>query len=276
MIERIERELWPQDWSLAKHTLCAIEVGSVSHGTYIPAQHNGYDDIDVTMVIVPPKDYVVGLKTFDHWMCIKDELDVVSYSVHKFAKLLVKNNPNILCLLYIDKALGGSIEWRNWRGSRDAFLSQRALQSLSGYAYDQLTKLAKPNAKGYMGEERKALFAKYGYDIKNAAHCVRLLRMGAELAETGELHVDRTNIDADEIKEIKTGGWSIDRVQGAAKDGFAKLQAHHANLPPEPDFALINELVVDTCDSFWLLSGDNGPRGSSQNLHTILNGDTVF
>lgn len=41
-------------------------------------------------------------------------------------------------------------------------------------------KLHKQHFSGYMGEKRKAMVRKYQYDVKNAAHLIRLLRMGAE------------------------------------------------------------------------------------------------
>jgi hypothetical protein len=44
---------------------------------------------------------------------------------------------------------------------------------------------------GYMGEKRKELVLEHGYDSKNAAHCVRLLRMAKEIFETGGMTVYR-------------------------------------------------------------------------------------
>ena len=50
-----------------------------------------------------------------------------------------------------------------------------------------------------MGEKRKAIVRKYQYDVKNAAHLIRLLRMGIEFLETGELRVFRA-MDAEELR----------------------------------------------------------------------------
>ena len=55
--------------------------------------------------------------------------------------------------------------------------------------------------KGYMGEKRKRLVEKFGYDTKNASHLIRLLRMGMEFLVDGELHVERE--DAKELLRIK-------------------------------------------------------------------------
>jgi len=104
-----------------------------------------------------------------------------------------------------------------------------------------------------MGRERKELFLKHGYDLKNAAHCLRLLRMGCELMETGELHVDRTDIDAEELKDIKSGKWTLGQVQREADRGFKRMEAAEARsvLPAEPDIATVEELVIRTYFEFW-------------------------
>jgi predicted nucleotidyltransferase len=249
-------DAFPYDWPLRRHLLVAGYMGSQSHGTYMPSSHTGgYDDVDIMGVIVPPKRYFIGLSGFDHWMLMKDELDVVTYSVTKLARLLLKGNPNVLGLLWLrsDRLLASSPMWEQWRMARHSFLSQRVRAAFAGYAHDQLVKLGRPNTRGYMGAERKALFAKHGYDIKNAAHCVRLLRMGLELLETGELHVDRTRIDADELNAIKRGEYSLERIHRIAADGFRRMEAASARnlLPPEPDSAVAERLVIATVEWTW-------------------------
>src|SRR5688572_25189955 len=62
-------------------------------------------------------------------------------------------------------------------------------------------KVHREHFSGYMGEKRKAMVRKYQYDVKNAAHLIRLLRMGSEFLRTGELQVFRTT-DAAELKQI--------------------------------------------------------------------------
>lgn len=59
---------------------------------------------------------------------------------------------------------------------------------------------------------------KFGYDTKNAAHLVRLLRMGMEFLKDGELEV--TRLDARQLLEIKRGEWTLERVKAEADHGF--------------------------------------------------------
>jgi RNA repair pathway DNA polymerase beta family len=77
-------------------------------------------------------------------------------------------------------------------------------------------KLHREHFSGYMGEKRKNMVRRYQYDVKNAAHLIRLLRMGAEFVDTGTLQVYRTH-DADELKRIKRGGWTLDQVKAEAE-----------------------------------------------------------
>jgi len=58
---------------------------------------------------------------------------------------------------------------------------------------------------GYMGKKRRELVRRVGYDAKNAAHLIRLLRMGIEFLTEGTLYVERP--DAAELLDIKRGVW---------------------------------------------------------------------
>jgi hypothetical protein len=107
-------------------------------------------------------------------------------------------------------------------------------------------KLHREHFSGYMGEKRKAMVRKYQYDVKNAAHLIRLLRMGTEILETGQLQVYRT-ADADELKVIKRGGWTLDQVKAEAERLFAGVEAARARspLPASPDQPAANRLLME-------------------------------
>jgi hypothetical protein len=88
---------------------------------------------------------------------------------------------------------------------------------------------------GYMGEKRKNNVIKYGYDTKNAAHLIRLLRMAVEFLTTGEFTVKRP--DAEELLEIKQGKWSLAKVQQYSELLFNETTKAFENcsLPEQPD-----------------------------------------
>ena len=108
-------------------------------------------------------------------------------------------------------------------------------------------KLHHEHFSGYMGEKRKAMVRKYQYDVKNAAHLIRLLRMGIEFLETGVLQVYRTT-DADELKAIKRGGWTLEQVKGTAEGLFSRIEDARARSPlkPAPDQAAADSLLMAT------------------------------
>jgi hypothetical protein len=96
-----------------------------------------------------------------------------------------------------------------------------------------------------MGEKRKAMVRKYQYDVKNAAHLIRLLRMGSEFLRTGHHQVYRT-ADASELKRIKQGEWPLEQVKAEAERLFLGIAQARAEspLPPTPDQAAANDLLI--------------------------------
>jgi hypothetical protein len=97
-----------------------------------------------------------------------------------------------------------------------------------------------------MGEKRKALVKQFGYDTKNAAHLIRLLRMGIEFMKDGELNVFRT-MDAPQLLEIKRGEWTLEQVKAEADRGFRMAEEAYlqSNLPVGPDMDKVNKLSVE-------------------------------
>jgi uncharacterized protein len=118
--------------------------------------------------------------------------------------------------------------------------------SLAPELLARFRKLHHEHFSGYMGEKRKAMVRKYQYDVKNAAHLIRLLRMGIEFLETGELRVFRTT-DADELKKIKRGGWTLEQVKAEAEQLFGRIEDARARspLPPRPDETAANALLME-------------------------------
>lgn len=98
---------------------------------------------------------------------------------------------------------------------------------------------------GYMGDKRKQLVLRHGYDSKNAAHLIRLLRMCVEFMRTGEMVVFRP--DAKELLDIKAGKWNLDEVKRVSSDLFAESKAARdaSKLPSEPDRVGAERLLVE-------------------------------
>lgn len=98
---------------------------------------------------------------------------------------------------------------------------------------------------GYLGEKRKGLVLEHGYDSKNAAHLIRLLRMCKEFMATGELTVYRTT-DAAELLDIKRGKWLLSDIKRYADELFAECKAARdaSTLRSEPDREGAERLMI--------------------------------
>lgn len=223
--------------------------GSESHGTYIPSDDpNSIDDRDLMGVCVPPRKYYLGLSHWEGADSFKGIWDVVLYEYKKFVNLLMKQNPNVIGMLWLEPEdyLFVSNEAQILIDNRKLFRhKQMAYDSFMGYANSQLKKMQGGAFKGYMGDKRKKLVEKFGFDTKNGAHLVRLLHMGKEYLETGELKVRRT-WDRDMLISVKRGEWSLEKVKTYSNDYFVKFREAYKNspLPDEIDKERINEILV--------------------------------
>lgn len=128
-------------------------------------------------------------------------------------------------------------------GAKVKYLATR--WSISHDHLVRFRKLHHSHFSGYMGEKRKAMVRRYQYDVKNAAHLIRLLRMGAEFLATANLQVYRYT-DAEELKRIKRGGWTLEQVKAEADKLFAGIEDARSRSPlkPKPDHAAANRLLI--------------------------------
>jgi predicted nucleotidyltransferase len=191
--------------------------GSIAHGMYIPnSDPNSIDDKDLMAVCVPPIDHYLGLKQYGSRGTkeIKEnEWDIVIYEATKMIRMLMNGNPNVLSMLwledkhYIKRTKAGQLLIDN----RDLFVGKHVYKSFVGYASGQLKRMTHFSFEGYMGEKRKKLVDKYKFDVKNASHLIRILRMGIEFLIEGKLTVER--FDSQQLLEIKRGEWSLEKVK---------------------------------------------------------------
>jgi uncharacterized protein len=207
------------------------------------------DDKDTMAVCVPSQAYFWGLSEYGSRgtrEITEDPWDIVVYEIRKMVRLLAGGNPNVLSLLwlspnlYIKRTSAGDLLIDN----RDAFVGRHVYKPFVGYATQQLYKMEHGAHKGYMGEKRKRLVEKHGYDTKNAAHLIRLLRMGIEFLRDGDLIVDRGGYDAQDLLAIKHGEWSLERIKAEADRLFKRAEdvADRSTLPAKPDPVRVNDL----------------------------------
>jgi len=240
---------WPTDFTefdIRARTFLLGHMGSIAHGTYVPPKKGGIDDRDVMGICVPPKEYYYGLRNFEQLDTWVDEYDIVIYEIRKFVRLLLKNNPNVLGLLWLKE--NHYIKNTPWGqcliDNREIFSSKQAYKSFTGYAHGQLKRMTNFHFEGYMGEKRKALVKEHGYDTKNAAHLIRLLNMGYEFLLTGELNVQRH--DATMLIDIKQGKYKLEEIKEMSTELFKKTEDAllKSELPTQPDHKKAEELLI--------------------------------
>src|SRR5436190_2221168 len=106
-------------FNLSSRLLMACYVGSETHGTRDPSKA-GIDDIDIFGVIIPPANNLLGLTEWEHFNLMVDELDVTVFSLKKWASLVLKNNPNMLCTLWLKPE-----HYMSYTSGFDLFLKER-------------------------------------------------------------------------------------------------------------------------------------------------------
>lgn len=225
--------------------------GSIAHGTYVPnSDPNSIDDKDAMVFCVPPLDHFYGLAEYGSRgtvEVVRDPWDIVVYEARKAVRLLAQGNPNVLSMLwlpenlYIKRTPAGEILLAN----RQAFVGKHVYRSFTGYAVAQMRKMEQGVYKGYMGDKRRSLVERFGFDTRNASHLIRLLRQGIEFLNDGELYVQRH--DATELVAIKRGEWPLERVKRVAEHLFRRAEDAYDRclLPTAPDRAEVNRLCVE-------------------------------
>lgn len=242
-------------------TILLAVRGSLAHGMYVGGT-DGIDDKDFMGVVLPTFEERFSLRDW-HSRGTREyqqgEIDLVEYEITKLFSLLLKCNPNVLSLLwmkdeyYLLKTPLGQL----LRDNRGLFSSRKAMNAFVGYGYGQIGLMRRSNRHGFRGAKREELIEKFGYDCKNAAHAVRLLRMGIEFLQTGILNVNRTDIDAGELLSIKRGEWKLEVIEEAANTLISRLHSSvsESPLPEEPDREGALQLMRGMIASAWMQPG---------------------
>lgn len=240
--------------------------GSVAHGTYVPdTDPLSIDDVDLMGVVVPSLEHYMGLRQWGSRgtkEVQKGKWDVVLYEARKMLSLLRQGNPNVLSALFCqaEHVILMTEAGETLRNARNIFLSKAMHNSFAGYANSQLQRMTKFAFGGHLGEKRKRLVEQFGYDTKNAAHAIRLLKMAGEVFRTGYLRVYRHadagaanrrretgGGDAEELLAIKRGSLALEEVQAMAEGLFTDCREalKRSPLPDEVDDQGVNTLCVN-------------------------------
>ncbi|WP_234401781.1 nucleotidyltransferase domain-containing protein, partial [Thermobifida halotolerans] len=172
-------------------TVLRCQVGSGVHGIAV----SGQDDRDEMGICVEPPEYVVGLRAFEQYVFRTQpegvrsgpgDLDLTVYSLRKWTRLALAGNPTVLIPLFVPDSEIVHVDdlGRDLRANAERFVSRSAGHRFLGYLRAQRDRML-----GRRGgrTNRPELVDRYGFDVKFAAHMIRLGLQGVELLETGRI-----------------------------------------------------------------------------------------
>ena len=228
--------------------LAAGYRGSHAHGTTIPAEdEHGTDDTDVFLVTLQPRDFYASLRPTgrDCFETAGADLDILVYDARKFFGLLIAQNPNSHAWLWTS-AFYSTPKWASIVEQREALLSRSMFKHLVGYAEGQRAMMRRLGTKGrYAGAKRAALMERYGYDIKNAAHCLRLIFLGQRLALTGQLEVQLPADMLQTLVSVKRGEQTFQWVERTFENEIGRFREL------EPTSMLPQAVPLAAFDNLW-------------------------
>ena len=118
-------------------TIFECIVGSQAYGT-----NNELSDLDYSGVMIPGKEYFLGLKNFEQFQGYEN-LDKTIYDIRKALNLIADNNPNMLDLLYTPErcVVKTTKYWEKVLEHRDLFISKKCKFTYAGYSFAQIKRI---------------------------------------------------------------------------------------------------------------------------------------
>ncbi len=203
---------------------------------------------EATYSVAPADDNVEGsiICTKCEKSCSLVDLDETMFTIQKFFKLALANNPSVLEWLFVpgrNCILEMTPEGKAIRDNRLLFLSKQIYVKFKGYAYSEYTRLTKLNGK--TGEKRRNTVLELGYNGKSAMNIVRLLDQAIELLTTGTLTMPLKN--AAELLRIKKGKLEYKQIMELyhAKELELEEALKASKLPEKSRFDDANYLMVN-------------------------------
>ena len=162
------------------------------------------------------------------------QTEEVYWEIQKFITLSLKANPNILECLYTPLVEHASPLARRLLDMRQAFLSTMFYQTYNGYVMSQFKKL------------QAGLRNKGQVKWKHVMHLLRLLIAGITVLREGYVPV-RVDEQRERLLAVRGGLVPFDEVEAwrvALHQEFDRA-AESTRLPPRPDYAAANALLLD-------------------------------
>ena len=239
-------------------------MGSVAYGV-----SSDSSDSDVYGFCMPPKDivfphlagYIPGfskqIQKFEqyqeHHIVEKDhgkEWDLSIYSIIKYFRLCMDNNPNMIDSLFTHDSmvLSRTNIADMIRDNRKLFLHKGSWHKFKGYAYSQMHKMKikepDPSSKRYES------IMKHGYDLKFAYHVVRLIDEAEQILMHGDIDLMSNR---EQLKDIRRGNWKMKDIEDYFNRKEKDLETLYINssLRKYPDENEIRQLLIVCLEEYY-------------------------
>jgi uncharacterized protein len=233
-------------------------VGSGIHGISV----EGQDDVDHMGICIEPPEYVIGLEPFEQYQFRTQpeghrsgpgDLDLVVYSLRKYARLASQGNPSIITLLFTpeEHVLEATDLGHELLRQRDMFLSRQAGHRFLGYLNAQRERLL--GTRGSRHTNRPELVDLYGFDTKYAAHMIRLGLQGTELLQTGTITLPMDISWRTWLQDLRVGKHTKEEALELADSLEAALThlIEDSDLPERPDYDAVNQFLITAYQETW-------------------------
>lgn len=253
----------PPVW-VKEATQYEVMMGSIAYGV-----SSDTSDIDIYGFCIEPKEYIFPhldgkiqgfskqIKGFDqyqeHHAKDKDsgkEYDFSIYSIVKYFRLCMDNNPNMIDSLFVPRTcvvhctkIGEIV-----RENRKEFLHKGCWHKFKGYSFSQMHKARIKNPEP--GSVRYEMFQKYGMDVKFCYHVVRLLNEVEQILTEGDLDLRRNR---EQLKSIRRGEWSFDQIEKYFEQKEKDLETLYTNstLRYGPNEDKIKEILLNCLEEYY-------------------------
>ena len=212
---------------------CALIWIGGSHA-YGLADENS--DMDVRAASMPTLRQFLTLH--DYGEKHMPDSDMVVRSYLKVARMLRDANPNMVelvnlpvdCILHCD-----DYGFRLLQLAQRIAVNRKCVSTFAGYAYQQTMLAERKKRAGDMRKAHKAL-----------AHALRVYRMGAVLLESGDVQVNRTGIDREELLAIRHGDFDPEQYEAELQEAKNRFEeaAEHSTLPQPVGDVELQDMVM--------------------------------
>ncbi len=195
-------DIFTQGVSLFGRLLCVMPTGSYAYNLVVENS-----DFDARGIFTPNNHYLLGLGVVEQ-VKVKGD-DWVAHDIRQFVKLVLKLNPTILEMLFIEPLYANPL-WFEMRDKLRGLITKNAFEPYSAYVRSQIAKALNRKPIG----KRSRVVESCGFDCKFASHTARLAVQCIGLMNTGIIEVKLPEPYRSIILAIKLGKYTKDAAIG--------------------------------------------------------------